>query len=59
MATQKTTPTEQSVESFLAKVESETVRDDCNTLIKLMTKITKSGAQNVGTIDYRLREVPL
>jgi hypothetical protein len=43
MATkQKTTPTEQTVESFLDKVASETVRDDCYTLIKLMKKITKS-----------------
>lgn len=43
MASQKTTPNEQSVESFLdKKVASETVRDDCYTLIKMMKKITKS-----------------
>ncbi len=43
MATkQKTKPTEITVESFLDKLTSESVRDDCNTLIKMMKKITKS-----------------
>jgi|SRR5690349_2339630 len=42
MAKQKTTPTEQTVESFLDKVENETIRDDCYRLIKLMTKVTKA-----------------
>lgn len=42
MAKQKTKPTEVTVESFLDKLASESVRDDCNTLIKMMKKITKS-----------------
>ena len=42
MAEQKTKPTEQTVESFLGKIEKESVRDDCYTLIKMMKKITKS-----------------
>ncbi|MEO7992004.1 MAG: DUF1801 domain-containing protein [Chryseolinea sp.] len=42
MAKQKTKPTEVTVESFLDKLASESVRDDCNTLIKVMKKITKS-----------------
>ncbi len=42
MAKQKTKPTEITVESFLDKLASESVRDDCNTLIKVMKKITKS-----------------
>ena len=40
MAEQKTKPTEVTVESFLDKVASETVRDDCQMLIKIMKKIT-------------------
>lgn len=40
MAEQKTKPTEVTVESFLGKIENETVRDDCNTLVKIMKKIT-------------------
>ena len=43
MATkQKTKPTEVTVESFLGKLDSESVREDCNTLIKVMKKITKA-----------------
>ena len=42
MAEQKTKLTEQTVESFLGKIEKESVRDDCYTLIKMMKKITKS-----------------
>jgi hypothetical protein len=40
MAEQKTKPTEQSVEAFISKIPGEQVRDDCNTLIRLMKKIT-------------------
>lgn len=40
MAEQKTKPTAQTVESFLDKIESEQVRDDCAGLIKIMKKIT-------------------
>src|SRR5687768_14591769 len=42
MAEQKTKPTELSVEHFLDKVADEKVRDDCYTLIKLMSKATGS-----------------
>lgn len=48
MAKQKTTPTEVTVESFLDKLTSESVRKDCDTLIKLMKKITKSEAKMWG-----------
>lgn len=40
MAEQKTKPTAQAVESFLDKIESEQVRDDCAVLIKIMKKAT-------------------
>ena len=42
MAELKTKPTEVSVADFLAKVESEQVRDDCREIIKLMKKVTGS-----------------
>ncbi len=42
MAKQKTKPTEVTVENFLDKLTRESVREDCNTLIKMMKKITKS-----------------
>jgi len=48
MAEQKTKPTEVSVESFLDKVPSETVRDDCRALIKMMKKITGSNPKMWG-----------
>lgn len=38
MAEIKTKPTEQTVDSFLAGVPDETVRNDCYTIIKLMEK---------------------
>lgn len=40
MAELKTKQTEVSVTDFLAKVESEQVRDDCREIIKLMKKVT-------------------
>jgi hypothetical protein len=40
MAELKTKPTEVSVADFLARVESEQVRDDCREIIKLMKKAT-------------------
>jgi Domain of unknown function (DU1801) len=40
MADQKTKQTTQSVESFLSKVTDKQVREDCNTIIKLMKKVT-------------------
>jgi hypothetical protein len=48
MPEQKTKPTEQTVESFLDKVESEQVHDDCATLIKLMKKVTGSAPKMWG-----------
>jgi hypothetical protein len=48
MAEQKTKPTSQTVESFLDKVESEQVRDDCAALIKMMKKVTGSPAKMWG-----------
>ena len=40
-AENKTKPTEVSVESYLAAIENEARRADCDTLLKLMTKVTK------------------
>ena len=40
MAEQKTKPTEQPVDAFLDKIPSEQTRDDCHTLIKIMSKVT-------------------
>jgi hypothetical protein len=42
MGEQKTRSTEESVENFIEKIPDKQVRDDCNTLIKLMKKITGS-----------------
>jgi hypothetical protein len=42
MAEQKTKPTKVSVESFIDKIDSETIRDDCRTLIRMMQKLTGS-----------------
>jgi hypothetical protein len=44
MAENKTKPTKVSVASYLASIKSEGRRKDCETLSKLMTKITKSPA---------------
>ena len=49
MAEQKTKATEQSVEDFISKVPDEQVRDDCFTLIKMMTKVTGSKPKMWGT----------
>jgi hypothetical protein len=40
MAAQKTKPTSVSVEAFIDKIDKESTRDDCRTLIRLMQKIT-------------------
>lgn len=42
MAEQKTKPTDVSVNDFIDKVDSEQVRDDCRTLVKMMKKVTGS-----------------
>jgi hypothetical protein len=48
MAEIKTKPTEVSVTDFIAKAESEQVRDDCRTLVKLMKKVTGSAPKMWG-----------
>ena len=42
MPEQKTKPTEASVADFIAKVDSEQVRDDCRALVKMTKKVTGS-----------------
>lgn len=49
MPEQKTKPTGQTVESFLDKVESEQVRDDCVALIRIMKKATGSSPKMWGS----------
>ena len=48
MAETKTKPTEIPVGDFIGKVDSEQVRDDCRTLIKMMKKITGSAPKMWG-----------
>ena len=60
MAELKTKPTRQSVETFVDKVESERVRDDCYKLIGMFTKITGFepvmwGPSIIGFGSYRYR----
>lgn len=49
MAEQKTKPTALSVHDFLAQVADEQVRDDCFTLIRIMTGITGAPARMWGS----------
>ncbi len=44
MAENKTKPTGASVESYLGAIEDATRRKDCDFLVKLMTKVTRSPA---------------
>jgi hypothetical protein len=44
MAEQKTKPTKQSVQDFIAAVADDQMRDDCAVLIKMMKKITGANA---------------
>jgi hypothetical protein len=60
MAQNKTTPTEASVESYLAAIDDATRRDDCKALAKLLSKATKqppkmwgSSIVGFGTYHYR------
>jgi hypothetical protein len=60
MAEQKTKPSERSVEAFLDSLDNEEARDDCYTLLKMMTKITKAepklwGGSIVGFGKYHYR----
>lgn len=41
MAANKTQPTDAKVADYLAAIEDETRRADCETLVKLMSKVTK------------------
>ncbi len=42
MAEQKTKPTTASVDDYIDKIDEETVRDDCRSLIRMMQKATGS-----------------
>lgn len=60
MVVNKTQPTEVSVAEFIEAIEDEQVREDCQTLIDIMQKITKSpsamwGAGIVGFGSYHYR----
>ncbi len=60
MAELKTKPTDASVEDFIDSVESETKRDDCRELLKLIGKITGEkpkmwGDSIVGFGDYHYK----
>jgi hypothetical protein len=60
MAKNKTTETEASVDSYLAAIEDEARRNDCEALVKLMTKATKHqpkmwGASIVGFGSYHYK----
>lgn len=48
MAEAKTKPTDVPVKDFIEQQDSEQVRDDCRTLIKLMKKITGSNPKMWG-----------
>jgi len=55
----KTQPTAVSVDAFLARVQDETLREDCRVVIKIMKRITKApprmwGASIVGFGTTRL-----
>ena len=49
MAKNKTTSTENSVDSFIATVDDETKRDDSHELIKIFKSITKEDAKMWGS----------
>jgi hypothetical protein len=60
MSENKTKPTNASVESYLATIEDEARRKDCEALVKLMTKATKQppkmwGASIVGFGSYHYK----
>ncbi len=60
MAELKTKPTKLEVETFLNGIPDETKRRDCNTVLKLMKKITKSeprmwGSTIVGFGEYHYK----
>ena len=49
MAENKTKPTDASVESYIAAIDDESRRKDCEALVKLMTKATKQKAKMWGS----------
>jgi Domain of unknown function (DU1801) len=49
MAENKTKPTDASVESYIAAIDDESRRTDCETLVKLMAKATKQKAKMWGS----------
>ena len=49
MTKNKTKPTTTSVETYFAGIQDETRRKDCETLAKLMTKVTKEKPRMWGT----------
>ena len=49
MAENKTKPTESSVEQYLASIEDDLRRKDCEALVKVMTKATKLKPKMWGT----------
>jgi hypothetical protein len=49
MTTNKTTPTEANVEDYIAAIEDETRRSDCEMLMELMSGITKQPAKMWGS----------
>ena len=49
MAELKTKPTNQSVESFIATIADEQMREDCTALVKLMKGVTGKPPQMWGT----------
>ncbi len=60
MAENKTQKTDASVEDFLSTIADDAVRSDCETLIEMMEKITKSppamwGASIIGFGTYHYR----
>jgi hypothetical protein len=60
MAENKTKPTQASVESYIAAIDDEVRRKDCQTLVKMMTKATKQpatmwGASIVGFGSYHYK----
>lgn len=60
MAELKTKPNDSSVDDFIDSIESETKRDDCRVLLKLIGKITNEeprmwGTSIVGFGDYHYK----
>ena len=61
MAENKTKATEASVEHYLDAIENDARRKDCETLSKLISKVTKQKAKMWGTaiVGFGVRKYPL